>query len=289
MTAAASQAQQDRPHGRTVLHVLDYWRNLDTPYFRSILDQHSPAYDVTFCLLNEDADGRWTTGHFRDKVMTLRSRSPWQHPWAAVRLGARLRRRRVWLVHAHFFYPSLVAVVASRLAGVPVVYTRHHSDHNIRMNKGWHVRFDGWCGRLANRVIAVSAATKRLMVDVEGVSAAKISVVLNGMDPPRVPTADEVERVRAELAPGGTRICLMIARLHEEKGHRMLFEAIPDVVDRIGPVLFLLAGEGPHRRMLEAQARAQGVADHVHFIGQRRDVPALITVADAVVLPSLAE
>jgi glycosyltransferase involved in cell wall biosynthesis len=289
VSAERSPAEGDEAAGRAVVHVLDYWRNLDTRYFHSILDQHSPDYEVAFCLLNEGANGPWMAGRFADRVTTLRARSLWHYPWAVVRLAARLRRRRAGLVHAHFFYPTVVAVTACRLAGVPVVYTRHHSDHNIRLNKRWHVKIDGWCGRLATRVIAVSAATKRLMVDVEGVPESRISVVLNGMDPPPLPTPDEIERVRAELVPEGTRACLMVARLHEEKGHRVLFEAIPHVVERIGPVVFLLAGEGPHRRMLEAQARAQRVADRVRFIGQRRDVPALITVADAVVLPSLAE
>jgi glycosyltransferase involved in cell wall biosynthesis len=285
----AGQTQHGGAAERTVLHVLDYWRNLDTPYFRSILGRHSPTYDVAFCLLSERPHGSWGAGPFGDRIVTLGSRSPWHHPWAAVRLAAWLRRHRIGLVHAHFFYPTLVALTAAKLASVPMVYTRHHSDHNIRLNKPLHVRVDGWCGRLADRAIAVSEATKRLMVDVEGVAARQISVVLNGMDPPPSPTTDEMNGVRAELIPEGTRVCLMIARLHEEKGHRVLFEAIPFVVGRIGPVLCLLAGEGPHRETLEAEARALGVAECVRFLGQRRDVPALIAVADVVVLPSLAE
>jgi glycosyltransferase involved in cell wall biosynthesis len=285
----AGQTQAGGAAKRTVLHVLDYWRNLDTPYFRSILSRHSPTYDVAFCLLSERPHGAWEGRQFGDRVVTLGSRSPWHHPWAAMRLAVWLRRHRTGLVHAHFFYPTLAAVAAAKLAGVPIVYTRHHSDHNIRLKKPLHVKIDGWCGRLADRVLAVSVATKRLMVDVEGVPESKISVVLNGMDPPPPPTADEVERVRAELAPEGARICLMIGRLHEEKGHHVLFQAIPYVLDRIGKVLFVLAGDGPHRGRLEAQAEVLGISECIRFLGQRRDVPILIAGADIVILPSLAE
>src|SRR5262249_36859850 len=40
---------------------------------------------------------------------------------------------------------------------------------------------------------------------------------------------------------------------------------------------------------LEAQARSLGIADRVAFLGHRRDVPALLQVADLFVLPSLFE
>jgi glycosyltransferase involved in cell wall biosynthesis len=223
---------------RKVLHVLDYWRNLDARYFYAILERHSRAYDVAFCLLDEGPGGPWTGGRFGGHVVTLGARRRLQYPAATIRLAARLRRDGHSLVHAHFFYPTFVAILAGRLAGVPVVFTRHHSDHNIRLHKPWHVRIDGWCARAASQVIAVSWATKKLMVAVEHVPEDQVSVIHNGMDLLPPPSSQDIERVRAELAPGTSRICLMIARLHEEKGHRVLFEAIPGIVAR-GPCSLL--------------------------------------------------
>jgi glycosyltransferase involved in cell wall biosynthesis len=49
------------------------------------------------------------------------------------------------------------------------------------------------------------------------------------------------------------------------------------------------AGDGPLRPRVRALAEQLGVSDRVHFLGLRRDVPALIRAADAVVLPSRRE
>ena len=273
---------------RTVLHVLDTWLNLDASYFRSLLQQHAADYEVGFCLLDEPPGGPWDGTAFGGRVWALDARR-WQYPAATLRLARELRRRRVALVHAHFFYPTLVAIAASRIAGVPVVYTRHHSDHNLRLGKRRHVRLDGWAGRRASHVIAVSHAVKELMVAVEGVPASHISVVYNGMRPLPEPSKEELAFARSSLGVDDRPLCLMIARLHEEKGHRVLFDALPTVLTRYGPVQCLLAGEGPHRAALEAEVLGRGLGDHVTFLGRRRDIPALILLSRVVMLPSLAE
>jgi glycosyltransferase involved in cell wall biosynthesis len=50
-----------------------------------------------------------------------------------------------------------------------------------------------------------------------------------------------------------------------------------------------VAGEGPERAALEAEARALGVGDRVSFLGFRPDTPSLLASADLFVLPSLIE
>ena len=52
---------------------------------------------------------------------------------------------------------------------------------------------------------------------------------------------------------------------------------------------FVLAGEGPERARLEADAETLGIRDRVVFLGRRDDVPELLGASDAFVLPSLYE
>ena len=66
---------------------------------------------------------------------------------------------------------------------------------------------------------------------------------------------------------------------------RILLQAAAQVPD----ATFVLAGDGPLRAELEAEARDLGVADRCVFLGQRADVPALLAAADLFVLPSLFE
>jgi glycosyltransferase involved in cell wall biosynthesis len=182
-----------------------------------------------------------------------------------------------------------VGLLAARLARVPFVFTRHHSDHNLRLGKRWHVRVDGWCARHADRVIAVSESTRQVMLEAEGVPASRIDVVYNGMEPLATPSPERVAAVRRELSLDDERVCLMVARLHEEKGHRFLFEAIPSIREAAGPTTFLLAGNGPHQAELEADVSRRRLQGCVRFLGRRSDVAELYSLADVVVLPSLAE
>ena len=212
-----------------------------------------------------------------------------QYPLALLRLAWLLRKKQAAILHAHCFDPTFLGLLASRLAGAAFVFTRHHSDHNIRLGKRWHTAIDAWCANRANHVIAVSQATRRIMVQVEGVSERKITVVYNGMEPLRDADEGRVRLLRTQLGLGDGPVCLMIARLHEEKGHRYLFAAVPEVLARLPDVTFLLVGDGPHREEMEADVRTRGLQRVVRFLGRREDVPELIALAAVLVLPSLAE
>ena len=48
----------------------------------------------------------------------------------------------------------------------------------------------------------------------------------------------------------------------------------------------ILLGDGPERAALEATAARLGLVDRVHFLGYQQDVRAIVSAADAVVLPS---
>jgi glycosyltransferase involved in cell wall biosynthesis len=135
----------------------------------------------------------------------------------------------------------------------------------------------------------VSEATRRIMLETERVPGERIVVVHNGMEPLRAPGPESVARLRAELGWTGEPVCLMPARLHEEKGHRVLFEALPRVAAQVGRVLVLLAGDGPHRRELEGEVRTRGLTRSVRFLGRRGDIPELIALCSVLVLPSFAE
>ncbi len=208
---------------------------------------------------------------------------------AILRLARLLRRQKVSIVHGHFFDPTFVGLVAARLAGVKFVFTRHHSDHHSRIGKKWHTRIDAWCGRNASRVIAVSEATRRIMIDDERVPEHKITTVYNGMNPLTAPTREAVEAVRQELEIKNEPVLLMLARLHEEKGHRFLFEALPRVLSEVGPVTVLLGGDGTHAADLQSEVRSRGLEKVVRFLGRRSDVAELISLSSLLVLPSLAE
>jgi glycosyltransferase involved in cell wall biosynthesis len=99
-----------------------------------------------------------------------------------------------------------------------------------------------------------------------------------------------VRATRASLGlEGAPAVGLVAARLHEEKGHAVLWRALPEVLREVPGLVVLCAGEGPHRAAIEADAQRLGLARSVRFLGQRADVPVLMALSSVVVLPSLAE
>jgi glycosyltransferase involved in cell wall biosynthesis len=272
-----------------VCHLID--ASLDTPYFRTIARHQDRArWPVMIGSIAPPGPLQHAMASLDTPTFSLDGAAGWGGWTAARRLASLLRERSAEVLHAHCFFPTLWGVLAARLARVPFVFTRHHSDHHLRLGKRWHARIDGWCARRAARAIAVSEATRRIMIEREGVPDARIAVVWNGQDAPAAPSEAERQAARASLGlDGASAVCLVVARLHEEKGHAVLWRALPDVLREFPGLLVLCAGEGPHRGAIEAGARRLGLDRSVRFLGQRSDVPALMALSSLVVLPSLAE
>jgi glycosyltransferase involved in cell wall biosynthesis len=215
------------------------------------------------------------------------------YPLGLIRLTRFLQRERIDILHTHLFDPSIVGLQAGVLARTPVrIMTRHYSDYHTRINKKWHVRLDGLCTRLSHGVIAVSGHTAEHLISVEKAPSEKVHTVFNGIDFDRVKLSapDARERIRREFSAEQSFLLVIIARLHPEKGHHYLFEALSEVqrqVDR--PVRLLVAGQGPFEAAYREEIRALGCEGLVSFLGFRQDSPDLIAAADLVILPSLAE
>lgn len=95
---------------------------------------------------------------------------------------------------------------------------------------------------------------------------------------------------RANLdTPEEAPLFLALARLHWKKGLDVLLKAVAALGARSNPPYCWIAGDGPLKAELEAQARALGVADRVRFLGWRDDRDALLAACDVVAFPSRYE
>jgi len=85
--------------------------------------------------------------------------------------------------------------------------------------------------------------------------------------------------------PNDAPLLLALGRLHENKA----FDVLLDALTRIPNAYLWLAGDGPKRAELEAQAEKLGVKPRVRFLGWRDDVEALLASCDIFVCPSRHE
>jgi glycosyltransferase involved in cell wall biosynthesis len=82
----------------------------------------------------------------------------------------------------------------------------------------------------------------------------------------------------------------MISRMNDPvKGHEVFLRVAQKLTTRHPQLRFVLVGDGPLRVGLEERARELGLGQRVMFLGERRDVPAVLASLDISVMPSSSE
>jgi glycosyltransferase involved in cell wall biosynthesis len=142
----------------------------------------------------------------------------------------------------------------------------------------------------ASTVIVNSEATLESFA-MAGGRRDKAVVVYNGISakPFDTITDSDVERLRKEFGVEGKFVLGVFGRLSPWKGQDVVIDALPQLPDAhvfiVGEALF---GEQAFAEGLRTRARLKGVEDRVHFLGFRRDIPALMKSVDVVVHSSTA-
>jgi glycosyltransferase involved in cell wall biosynthesis len=207
----------------------------------------------------------------------------WVGARRAPQFARALRARQPDVFHAHLTWPLACkfGLASAILAGLPAIVATVHLFVEFRMDASICLQQRLIAARLG-RYLAVSEHVKRRLVQALPWPADKIKVIHNGIDC-RVfgRSAAPALRTASDARP----IVFTPARLDPQKGQGYLLQAAAQVPQ----ARFVLAGEGPERASLEAQARQLGLEERVSFLGYRADVPDLLAGCDLFVLPSLYE
>ncbi len=197
------------------------------------------------------------------------------------------------VVHTHLYRASVYGRIAARLAGVPVIVSTEHSLSETGRLEGRQVNGGAWAlYRLAERcgdlTIAVSGAVHRTLRR-RGIAEHRLATVPNGLDLGRYAfSLAQRDRVRAELGlDPATRVVGAVGRLHRWKSLDLAIRAAAPLLGEHGRLL--IVGDGEERAALGGLADRLGVAGWVHFVGERLDVPALLSAMDVFVFPSQNE
>lgn len=204
------------------------------------------------------------------------------------RLARWLRENDVGVVHVHNRPQDWQVVAICRALRIPVFYTVHlpYTFDNLR-SRMLYVAL----GRSVKKVVCVSKAVADQVAQSELVPADRLHVIYNGirMDVFVPPTPEDRAAGRRELGWGDDDFgWIMAARLHPQKGHCHLLDAIAKLPAG-SKSKFALAGDGPLEDELHAQTKRLGIEDRVNWLGPRRDVPRLLGAADGYACSSMQE
>jgi glycosyltransferase involved in cell wall biosynthesis len=202
---------------------------------------------------------------------------PGLRPGMVWRLRRLFRAERFDVVHTHDDKPLLYAGPAGWLARVPRHVHTHHHGFVPQIGRRQR-RLVSWAARLVDPFVCVSHDSARYAAE-QGISTRRLRVIWNGID------LDSFPYHGPQL--GGPAVT--VARLSPEKDIQNLLHAVRQVADALPEFRLEVAGDGPCRDELVRLAGELDLGDHVRFLGEVRDVPALLGRASLFVLPSQSE
>lgn len=209
------------------------------------------------------------------------------------RCWAQLRRLRPAIVHTRGL-ATLEMQLPAWLAGVRA---RVHGEHGWDAQAGSEPRrrrqLRRICNPLVQHYIALSDELAAYLEQAVGVSPARVTRIINGVDSERFHPGQDRSPLPPGFAPPGTWVIGTVGRLERVKDHLNLVQAfirlaetMPDARQRLRLVMI---GEGSTRPALETLLDAAGLRHLAWLPGARDDVPELLRAMDVFALPSQAE
>ncbi|MBI5353866.1 MAG: glycosyltransferase family 4 protein [Chloroflexi bacterium] len=211
-----------------------------------------------------------------------------------LRIARLIRAEKFDLVHAHGSKSGFLVRLAAMGSGVPVVYSPHCFSFHAGVNRATSnilAALERFAAKyLTAKIITVSNGEQALASRFRVGNAKLFVTIHSGIDLLRYesPVDKSVQKSKLGLDENSLLIGA-VGRLGEQKSP-LDFVRMAALVHAKNPQTnFVWAGSGP----LEGEARKLseelGLADVCHFIGEYKDVPALLRVMDCLVLPSLWE
>lgn len=200
--------------------------------------------------------------------------------WRAVAgIRRQLRHTSFDVVNTHSRRDTVLAGIAARLAGTPLIVRTRHLAKPIHSLYAYT-----W---LAHGVIAVSDFVRRQLLD-RGASPDKVARVYSPVEPLR---SDDGASVRRELGlSADAQVVGCVAVMRADKGHHDLIDAFQRISAKHPQSHLVLAGDGePLLSQLRARAVELGLAGRIHFLGWRADIGNVMMAFDMFALPTRQE
>jgi glycosyltransferase involved in cell wall biosynthesis len=205
----------------------------------------------------------------------IRSMVSWGTVMSLRRLARRIRKEKIDLLHAWDADAAIFGQFAAQWAGVPLITSRRDLGQIYPRHKVWLLdRADG-------QAAAVVANARAIVHHFGGHPSFRYI--------PNILDAEEFDRLAGERFdhPDAERFrgaVVLVARLDPEKDVPTFLFAAERVLNKHPEQQFVIAGDGPERPRLESMVRQRRLTDRIHLLGDRTDIPALLSMASVGVL-----
>ncbi len=262
-----------------------------------------PEYDVTL-LTGPQAgpegsliDGDWKN-EVRCVILKNMRRNPTLRDIAMYRqLVKKFREEKYDIVHTHSSKAGVLGRLAARKAGVPIVIHTIHGlpfhEYQSALARRFYIHMERKAGRACDKIISVADTMTRKAL-AAGIGTPELfTTIYSGMDLDLfLHSHRHRDAVRKEFGIAEDEIVIgKIARLFYLKGHKYLFEAALDVLEKFPNTRFLLLHDGILRTRFEKLLEQMGIRNRFIFAGlvPPTAIPKYISAMDILVHASLRE
>ena len=194
--------------------------------------------------------------------------------------------------HGHVYMSSYLAGKLAKKFNKPFIVTQHNTwiDYKSWLNVIENLN-DSIIGKsvlkLADKILTVSKETKKYVLRL-GADPKITSVMYNGVDTTCFRSIQKMEsRIKLSL-PTKQKIVFSVRRLVYKNGLDTLIESASSVINNNPNVLFIVAGKGPSRKLIEEKIKELGIEKNIILTGFVPDelLPLYYNASDYFVLPS---
>jgi glycosyltransferase involved in cell wall biosynthesis len=190
-----------------------------------------------------------------------------------------IRRGKFDVVNTHSRTDTLIGALAGRLERTPLIVRTRHLGKPPGSLLSYTI--------LPHRVIAISKYVQEQLLG-KGISKEKIGLVYTAVEQPDITVTSSI-RQELGIPPEGI-IIGSIGHMRIQKGHDKLIAAAVPILKAMPNVYLVIAGRGePLLSYLKAQVKKQKLERQIHLLGQRNDIPNLLSGFDIFALATEAE
>jgi glycosyltransferase involved in cell wall biosynthesis len=221
-------------------------------------------------------------------VYTIGMKSGMPTPAAIWKLIRTMRQLKPDLIQGWMYHGNLAALVAKFFSSpkIPVLWGIRCSVYSLALQKRMTASIIKFCAalsRFTTEIVFVSQIAKK-QHETLGYPSEKNSVIPNGFETSLfTPSSEARLNVRSELGLAETSFLIgLIARYHPMKDHTNFLHAAALLLKSYPDVHFVLVGREVHteNKVLKNLIQDLGISQHIHLLGERRDMNRLTAALD---------
>ena len=219
-----------------------------------------------------------------------------RNPLAFARRFRRLLREGGYDVvhsHVHHFSGAILRWAHAERIPARIAHSRTtESGKSLTLQRRLYQRLmKSWIQHYATHGLAVSKVAAAALFGKAWEADGRFRVLYSGIDVRPFEAPINRCAVRHGLGiPTDAPVIGHVGSFRQAKNHRFLLQVAAEFLKIRPETCFLLVGDGALRPEMEALAQSLGIGKHVHFLGNRDDIPQLMCAAmDAFLFPSRYE